>query len=313
MKKLLLISLYLGLFLSLNAVTKVAYVTKSKSMDGTATAQDNDPVIQMLKADANYEVTVFLSDGASAIDGLANYDVIVIQESFGSGDAILKPTGSLALSTLPKPFLYNKMYSLRSGKALTSGSGASAESPALSIAVETTALTNPLFAGCTMSGNLITVLNGTYSDTGAAGTKALNYNTGNVISVAGTLLAQPSDVTTAVFFINDVPAGTTIDSEITKSRMITLGMNYGALCANGGTNITADGLKIYKNAIDILKATSTGVVNPEVTLQVISTDYFTVNGQIVKEPIKGIYLKRVTYENGATKLDKIVLTEDFAR
>ncbi len=313
MKKLLLLCLLGGLFMGVNAQIKVGYVSRTKTMDAAATPQDNDPVIQMLKAAGNYTVTYIPSDGSTQIDGLANYDVIVIQESFGSGDAILKPGASLSLASIPKPFLYNKMYALRSGRALASGSGTSAESPALSIAVEAGAMSNPLFDGCTKNGNLITVLNGTFSDTGSTGTKSLNYNTGNVISVSSTLLAQPSGITNAIFFINDVPAGTTIDSETTKSRMITMGMNYGALCANGGTNITADGLRIFRNAIDILGATTSGLVNNETLLKVINTEYFNINGQLVKEPIKGIYLKRVTYENGATKLDKIVLTEDFSR
>jgi len=73
MRKTLLLGLVMGLFLSVNAVTltKVAYVTLTKTMDATATTVDNDPIIQVLKADANLSVTVKqITAGATISDWL---------------------------------------------------------------------------------------------------------------------------------------------------------------------------------------------------------------------------------------------------
>jgi hypothetical protein len=99
--------------------------------------------------------------------------------------------------------------------------------------------------------------------------------------------------------------------------MITVGMNFGAMCKSVG-NLTQNGLTILRNAVYILAGLQVpnwvaGVNDIYSNLRIVNTEYFSVNGQLVREPVKGIYLKRVTYENGATKLDKIVLTEDFAR
>ncbi len=324
MKKTLLIILLAGLFINLSAVKKVAYVTLQKTMDATATTVDNDPIIQMLKADPNLEVTVKITASATdVISDLADYDVIIVQEAISGGAGILQPSGSLALKTLPKPTIYNKTYAFKSGRALTTSSAAGGkEAVSTSLTVQSAALTNDLFKACTISGsNEINIFNAQTSDTGASGTKALNYSTGNVVS-GTTLLAVPTtlatDASPCAIFVNDMPAGTTIDSETTISRIIMLGMNFGAICGNNGSNITRDGLTIWRNAVYILAGLPVpnwvaGVIDVNSNLRVINTEYFNINGQLVKEPIKGIYLKRVTYENGATKLDKIVLTEDFAR
>jgi hypothetical protein len=329
MKKALLFILFAGLFLNLSATKKVAYVTFTKTMDGTATTVTNDPIIQMLNADPNLEVTVKATTAAGeTISDLANYDVIIVQESFGSGDAILTPTGSLGIATMPKPFIYNKTYGLRKGKALgSSGATAAAavESNSLSITVESGASTNDLFKACAIgSSNEITVFNALMTDLGASGTKSLNYNTGFTISSStSTLLAQPTGVTTAIVAINDIPAGSTIDTQVLTSRMIAISMNFGAICGNAGKNITDDGLTIWRNAVYILagltvpstKATlPTGLNNVRNdNSNVISEDYYTINGVLVKEPVKGIYLKKSTFENGTVKFDKVVLTQPLLK
>lgn len=324
MKRILRLTMLAAAFVGLSstyavAAKKVAYITKQKTMDATATACDNDPIIQMLKADQNLAVTVFLSDGATAIASLDTFDVLVIQESFGSGDNILKPTGGLALKTLPKPFVYNKTYSFRSAKALTTSSATAVEGPSLSVTVEASALANDLFKGCTIgANNEIAVVDTFTNDLGAPGVKSLNYTTGNVLSNTATLLAQPTGVTTSVISINDIPAGTTIDSETTLSRMITFGMNFGTISAKNGTNLTADGLRLWKNAVYILAGlevtanNTTGLNNAEVNSKLVSEQYYTISGLQVQYPDKGIYIKKSTYENGIVKATKVVLYEPLS-
>ncbi len=152
------------------AIKKVAYVTLNKTtMDATATPVNNDPIIQVLRADANLELTVKVVASADVITDLASYDVIIVQESLGGGDAILKPAGSLALATLPKPFIYNKSYALKSTRALTTSTatGGKESNMALSITVQSTALTNDLFKACTIgTNNDITIFNALSTDLG---------------------------------------------------------------------------------------------------------------------------------------------------
>jgi hypothetical protein len=94
-------------------------------------------------------------------------------------------------------------------------------------------------------------------------------------------------------------------------------MNYGAICATGGMNITEDCLTIWRNAVYILAGLpvpATKAVLPtavpvtyEATAKVIAVDYYTINGAQVTNPSKGIYIKKVTFENGTHKFHKVVL------
>ena len=209
----------MGLFLSVNAVkTKVAYIAPTKTMYvpdasyayGAPSAQNNDPIIRVLGADTNLEVTVLNLTSVLATDVIANldtYDVIIVQESFGGTSGMLTPAGALALKTIPKPFIYNKTYALQTGRALPSGAaglGKEADgttSGTLSIAVETTALTHDLFKACTFENtNQIKLFSALSTDLGQLGAsnsvKAINYNSG-VVSSGGTLLAQPTIVQSA--------------------------------------------------------------------------------------------------------------------
>lgn len=263
MKKTLLSILMLLCILSVQAVKKVAYITLQKTMDATATIVTNDPIIQVLKADPNFDVTVKAITTTEIIDDLATYDVIIVQESNGGGDATLKPTGSLALKSIPKPFIYNKAYALKSTRALTTSTALGGKETALSlsITVAPTALTNDLFKSCTISGSgEISIFNAPTTDAGLIGAatsiKAINYSSGNVISGESTILANPTilnaDNSPVAICINDIPAGATIDSETLFSRMIALSMNFGAISADAGKNITNDGLTIWRNAVYIL-------------------------------------------------------------
>ncbi len=335
MKKTLLLILLVSSIFSLNAVKKVAYVTLNKTtMDASATTVQNDPIIQVLKADPNLEVTVKVVLATDVITDLADYDVIVIQESIGGGDAILKPAGSLAIASLTKPFVYNKSYALKSTRALTTSSAAGGKeaTACLTITVQPAALTNDLFKACTISAsNEIILFNALMTDLGVpTGTtttlKALNYSTGNVVSGSSTILATPTtlntDASPVAISFNDLPSGTAIDSETTKARSIFMGMNFGAISGNGGKNITDNGLTIWRNAIYILaglpvpttKATlPTAISNLENTSRVISEEYFTMNGVQIKYPTRGVFVKRTNFENGTSNVDKVVYIDPLMK
>ncbi len=305
---------------SFGTAKKVAYVTFNKAMDATATTVDNDPIIQVLKADPNIDLTVMLAAADAVINNLADFDVVVVQESFNSAAAILKPTGSLGIANMPVPFVYNKTFALqRNDRAMTASTATANESGSLTITVEAGAVTNDLFKACTVGANNdIKVLNATAADLGAAGTKALNFNRGHSISNA-TLLAQPTGTTDATVAINDMPPGTTIDSETLTSRMIAISMNFGAISANNGRNITDDGLTIWRNAVYILaglpvpdtKASlSTSIDQVRDQSEIISVRYFNLSGIEVFEPselAKGIYIQRTGYRDGSLISTKVFL------
>ncbi len=325
MKKILLICLFAGLILNLGAQKKkVAYCTFTKVMDATATTVDNDPIIQVLKADPNFDVTVIVvATATDVIPGLDTYDLVVVQEGFGSGAGILKTTGSLSLSAMPKPVIYNKTYAFRNNLAVGASTATAADIAQLAITVLPGALNHDLFKACTInSNNEISIFVTGTNDVGATGAKSLNVARGNVMSNTTTLLAQPATVTDATISINDIPAGTVIDNTIINSRMITFNMNFGAICATGGRNITNDGLTMWRNAAYILtglpvpstKATlPTSVVNPGDNGRIVAVEYFNISGVSVKEPQKGIYVKKTTFDNGLIKSDKVVFIEEFSR
>jgi hypothetical protein len=342
MKKTLLfvLAVMLTTAFNLQAQKKVAYITFQKTMDASGTTVQNDPIIQMLSADPNLAVTVKVLTSVLATDvisDLATYDVIIVQESFAGAAAMLMPAGALALKSIPKPFIYNKTYALKSGRGITTSSAAGGKeaTACLTITVQPTALTNDLFKACTLgANNEITLFNALMTDTSVpTGTvttlKAINYSTGNVLSAASsTILAVPTilntDASPVAICINDIPAGTAIDSETTLSRMITVSTNFGAICGSAGRNITNDGLTIWRNAVYILAGLTVpdtkAVVNTAVnntfndnTSKVVSEQYFTLNGLLVKEPAKGVFVRRTNFENGTVKVDKVVLVDSFSK
>jgi hypothetical protein len=338
MKKTLLFAILLFSFISVHAVVKVAYITFQKSMDASGTKVENDPIIQLLSADPNLAVTVKALTAVAATDAISDlntYDVIIVQESFAGGAGMLMPAGALALKSIPKPFIYNKTYALKSGRALTTATAAGGKeaTACLTITVQSAALTNDLFKACTIGLNgEITLFNALMTDTSVpTGTvttlKAINYSTGNVLTpVTSTILAVPTilntDASPVAICINDIPAGTAIDSETTLSRMITISTNFGAICGNGGKNITDDCLTLWRNAVYILgglpvpatKATIpvTGVQTLKSSSEVISVVYYNVNGIQVLEPkdlTNGIFIKRTTYQSGLVQSEKVVFVK----
>jgi len=240
---------------------KVGYYSFSKTgMDANAAKPDADPVYTMLKADEKLDVTLELLTDVSvtATTDVSKYDVIVIQESFGGGDKILTPAGALGIAKLTVPTLYNKSYAFKAGRAFATGAtgtGAELTASVLHLKVPAANQGNPLFKGMTFAGDSVKVLNIGATDLGANGTKTLNYAKDVVLSNTTTLLAQPvrvagSDV--PVISFNDIPKGTTMGGETTAARMITFGMNFGAICNHNGTNLTSAGITLWRNAVYML-------------------------------------------------------------
>jgi len=112
------------------AQKNIAYVTKTKTMDPSAATVTTDPIIKMFEADSRFTITVIQDDGnGSSAVNLSQYDLLVIQESFGGGDNVLKPAGIYAIKNLTIPVIYNKAYSLRSTRALTASAAVPPKTP----------------------------------------------------------------------------------------------------------------------------------------------------------------------------------------
>jgi hypothetical protein len=249
---------------------KIGYFTlKGKVMDASAAPASQDPIITMLQENNDQwdlDVKEVAADSAFDLNTLG-YNAIIVQESFAGGGANLRPGFPLALDTFPVPVLYNKSYAFAAGRALAAGAtGGGAETEGkgfVYLKVDSANQANALFKGITFVGDSVAIFKACANDAGVSINsdrfKALNYARNVVLLNSGgdtlktTLLAKPARInpahTNITVAINDIPAGTKIGSETLRSRMITMGMNFGAICAAKGTNLTSAGLTLWRNAI----------------------------------------------------------------
>ena len=293
--------LFLTMFLSLAVLNaqpkKVGYFTYNKTtMDLTASSVGIDPIIRMLQADPNLDVTVNITEDNETVD-LTGYDVVIVQESYNGASPMLTPGHTLALDTFMVPVVFNKTFAFKAGRALATGEkGAGAETKVKDnfyLRVSPANQSNDLFKGITFDGDSVALFKICADDYGVtvnpAAFKAINYARAVVIKDAGgdtienTLLAVPAITdpthTDITLCFNDFPAGTTIGSETLKARMITLGMNFGAISAGYGTNITDAGLTVWRNAVYI--AAGLAVPDEPVAFRKWEIGYFTLKGKVL--------------------------------
>lgn len=86
-------------FEGISTAKKVAYVTFDKTMEEMSAQPANDPIIEMLMEDENFEIDVLVVAADSSLD-FSGYDAVVVQEGFSSGAAIFQPGNALALANL---------------------------------------------------------------------------------------------------------------------------------------------------------------------------------------------------------------------
>lgn len=246
-----------------DGIPTVAYITTDQVMGEGAAATTNDPIYNYLNEGYDFNmVLVVVSDDkkadVSADIDLSKYDAAIIAEQFAGDAAALMPDGPLAINKLTIPTIYNKTYAFKSKRALANGgsaTGADANVASIVVAKENQAW--GLFDGIEFTTDTIVIFKELTDDNGVVGgeksVKGINYIKGIDNLVAGKL-ADPAiaDVSAVSACINYVPAGTVIASETTVAPMFIFGMNSGAICANGGENITEDGLKLWKNALNTL-------------------------------------------------------------
>jgi hypothetical protein len=234
---------------------QIGYFTLDKTMDASAAAVTEDPIIKMLQTGDNPWDLVVNKVALDAVADLSGYDAVVVQESFKGDAQILTPAGSLGLAKIPVPFIYNKNYAFKAGRAFAAGAaGAGAETVGIfKIKADSANQLNPLFTAIEFADDSTVALvkAGADDSGGKTNTKALNYGNGVKLSNPATLLALPEGIAGPSICINDIPAGDSIGSEKLQARMIALGMNFGAICRDKGTNLTSAGLTLWRNAIHV--------------------------------------------------------------
>lgn len=258
---------------------EVAYVQKSGFTSGTgASASTNDPIFRMLDADPNFVVTVIETDAAGTGLDLTGYDLVIAQETFGSGDGIW--SGPFDVQTNTVPIIFNKTWAWQKSKNhIASAAAAVALSAEKSISIDPSNQDNTLFNGIDFTGgNEIILYNELATNNGAndvTGTNAIDILQNIEIGVLGTNLATVSDVTTSPdtsIVINEIPQGTQIgtnSADVLQAPMIAFSFNYGAIIKNDGANISPEALTIWRNAaykLIGLTVPSTLVANPDFTL-----------------------------------------------
>ncbi|MBN1132573.1 MAG: hypothetical protein JXA39_05840, partial [Bacteroidales bacterium] len=284
---------------------KVGYITFNKTtMVATAAPLDNDPIIQLMRADPNFDLDVKVVASDSVFD-LNGYEMIVVQEGFGSGDAILKPTGSLALEKIKVPFIYNKAYALRNGKAITSATAGAGEMEGeLLMVVPEASKSHSLFNGITFDGDSVQLFKTGADDNGGdSRTKAYSYATSLEMTDATTLLAKPKGAPAEVSVcINDIPAGTVLGTEDTlQARMIAISENFGAICKDMGNNLTEDGLTLWRNAFYLAAGLD---VPTEPVSTAIEIELSASAGMVATNANAGSF--EITLPSGSTSVDLTV-------
>ncbi|MCH4553843.1 T9SS type A sorting domain-containing protein [Aestuariibaculum lutulentum] len=259
---------------------KVLYVNQSGVGQGAgASAPGDDPVIRMLMADSNLEVTyIETPQDGSAIPALSGFDVVIAQENISSGAAMLKPGGVLGVKDVTIPIIYNKTWAFRNTRAITDADAT--VSATQNVSVTATNTSHPLFTGIDFSGgNDIRIFSeATANDDGSTGgNKGIDIlNNLEISSTDAATIATVPEVTDAAkaFVINYIPSGTQLgedSNDVLSVNAVALSFSYGATIMGDGANISPEALTIWRNAVYLLTGQTppaTMVQNADFTLSI---------------------------------------------
>lgn len=290
------------------AAKNVLYVNQVGVGQGPdASAPGADPIIKMLTADPNFDVTYIetTSDGTN-LPALAGFDLVIAQETLSSGASIFSPGGILGVKDVTVPIIYNKTWAFRDGRAITDADATVTATQNLSVTATNT--THPLFKGIDFTGgNEIRIFKeATANDDGSTGgNKSIDVLNNLEISNlnAGSIATTPEVIDASkAFVINYIPAGTQLGeaaSDILTVNAVALSFSYGATIMGDGENISPEALTIWRNAAYMLTygpsaVPSTLVLNPDFTLSIdkvgevsdVSTKVRAINDRIYVSNVK---------------------------
>ncbi|MFB6320889.1 T9SS type A sorting domain-containing protein, partial [Saccharicrinis sp. FJH54] len=294
---------------------------ESKTMAETAAQPDADPIVTMLMEDENFVVDTWLVSNDSVFD-LSGYDVVIGQEPFGSSSAIWKRGGSLGMGSLTVPHIINKVYAMKAGRGFATGAAGSGAEQASDffLHVDAANQTNDLFKGLAFEGDSIRIFWAGFADDGSDDGehfKGLQYATDVTFNPANSALAMSTKApANATVGINYLATGDSIGSEEMQAPMITMAMNYGAICGNNGRNMTGAALTIWRNAVYMLaglpvpeEAIVTSVkevskkaadvsVYPSITSGMFTVEFANEPGMITVYNLSGRVVKQVVPSSG---------------
>ncbi|MFI1743895.1 T9SS type A sorting domain-containing protein [Thalassobellus sediminis] len=286
---------------------KVLYLNQAGVGQGAgASAPGADPVINMLIADQNFDVTYFeaMADGSDVPD-LSGFDLVIAQETFSSGGAIFQPGGALGIKDVTIPIIYNKTWAFRDGKAVTDNDATVTGTQNVSVTAVNPL--NPLFSGIDLSGgNDIRIFSSaTANDDGSiGGNKGIDVlNNLDISSAAAGAAATVPEVTDAAqsFVINYLPAGTsfgTSGTDVLTVNAVAFSFSYGAMVMGDGANISPEALTIWRNAAYWLtfgptEVPTTLVANPDFVLGVDKVGEASKVSSNIKAIGSRVYLSNV--------------------
>ncbi|MGY5355638.1 hypothetical protein [Wenyingzhuangia sp. IMCC45467] len=306
------------------APKKVLYVNQLGVGQGVgASAPGEDPVIKMLIADANIDVTYVESDQlGTEIPELSGFDLVIAQETFSSGAALFQSGGKLAVKDVTIPIIYNKTWAFRNGKAITDADAAVTATQNVSITATISA--HPLFNGIDFSeSNDIRIFKEAIaSDDGSVGgNKGIDVLNGLDIAPSGTgSLATTPEVTdvSQALVVNHILSGTQLGtdaSDVLGVDAVMLSFSYGAMIMGDGTNITPEALTIWRNAVYLLTYGVSGVPttlveNPLFTLGIDKVGDYSAVTSTVKSKGSRVFVSDVKY---ATKVNIYSITGELVK
>ena len=261
---------------------EILYVNQTGVGQGTgASAPGDDPVIRMLMADSNFNVTyVETPQDGSTIPALSGFDLVIAQETISSGAGLFKPGGVLGVKDVTIPIIYNKTFAFRNTRAVTDADAAVTQTQNLLVTVDPGNQSHDLFSGIDFSGgNDVRIFaQAIANDVGEpnGGTKAIDVlNNLDISPAAGTLATVPEVTDPAQsFVINYLPSGTQLGTDVNdvlSVNAVAFSFSYGAMILGDGANISPECLTIWRNAVYMLTGKSvpnTLVDNPDFTLSI---------------------------------------------
>jgi len=229
---------------SVFAQKKLAYITDPAQ----ATYANDTKILPMLKADVNFTVTEITATTAG--QDLSGYDLIVLAEPAGSAAPMI-----LACKGINKPVLNMKVFAYKTGT--TTWAWVTGNAVIIDNATATSVIinkpTHPIFAGLTVSkGSEVQMLS-------TAAAKNLNGVTdfANVTNGKIDTLATIKDATAGQLSLVEIPVGVSVNGTAMTNKFIQIGIS-----GTSYANVSADGLKIIKNAVYYISGIFTKVDNP---------------------------------------------------
>ncbi len=209
-----------------SAPKKIAYITNS-----SADNYSNDTKI-LPAYQGEFDVTLIEST-TTGVD-FSSYDLVVLSEVPGSGDAI-----NMELEGINKPFLMMKPHAYKS--TVWDWAAAGFDQDGSETAFTVTNTTHEVFSGLTFTGagnNELEVLSS------VAGGKGLMYADPSQFTVSGGTIDNIANIAgnTAQSGIFEIPVGTTVGGNTTTERWMQVGIN-----SSSYANITDDGVTLMLN------------------------------------------------------------------